>query len=354
MDPRKENFMLTMFLVAAMALGELQNVQVGSGRPVGWPAGMTLHDPLGESLASDAISAMDRRSLSLTFGPHGGADVEDVRAVRMLPGQKHLRVRDVSATLDVAALTVLNPEYPGQVRLRWATLLVPAHTAAAIEQALVGEVVEVLLPGGPLGHERQEGVLLGTGEHRAVAVNNEVHIVDNLPLVFPYGTEKAVTTPTLDLQLEQEGAAKLLTLRYPIRGASVETRYLLELHGNGTVTLTHRAGIYLAEGTAFEEATINIILPQNSNEAVPPLRREQVRLREGDTVWETFGTWDGVPFHQPAANQLVLEGKGILDKWLPAGSALIRRVEDDGHTWTLGTTAFPQTAPGGEAVLVLP
>lgn len=346
--------MLAMLVAAAMALGELQNVQVGSGIQVGWPSGMTLHDPLGESLASDAVSAMDRRSLSLTFGPHGGADVEDVRAVRMLPGQKHLRVGDVSATLDVAALTVLNPEYPGQVRLQWATLLVPAYTAAAIEQALVGEVVEVLLPGGPLGHERVEGVLLGTGDHRAVAVNSEVHIVDNVPLVFPYGTEKALTTPTLELQLEQEGAAKLLTLRYPIRGASLETRYLLELHGNGKVTLTQRAGIYLAEGTGFTEATINIILRHSPNEPVPALRREQVRLREGDIVWETFGAWEGVPFHRPDANQLVLDGKGIFDTWLPAGTAVIRRVDDDGSAWTLGTADFPQTAPGGQVELVLP
>lgn len=348
--------MFALFLVAALTWGELQNVYVGSGIQVRWPSepagSMTLDDPLGRSLAQDAVTADDRVSLTITFGPQGGADVEDVRVVRMLPGQKQLRVHDVSASLDAAALQIVNSEQVGQLRLQSATLLLPGHTAPDILSALVGESVEVMMPGGPLGFDRLEGRLLSAGEPRVVAVGKDLHVLSGEPLVFPGGMEKALSAPTLDVQLEQQGAARQIALRYPMRGASLETRYLLQLQPDGLATLTQRMGIYLARGTNFDEATINFYLREDESGFAPMLRRERVRLRESQTVWETYGVWGDLSVKHPEPHLTVLEG--AVDSWLPAGTVTVQQVNSDGVTWTRGTTNLEQTAPGAPVVLMFP
>ena len=345
--------MFTMAVVAALTLGELQGVQVGDGMRVRRIEDITLRDPLGQSLAQETTSAEDRVSLTLTFGPTGGVDVVDVRAVKMLPGQKHLRVTDVSAALDVASLVVVDPENPGRVQLVWSSLLMPSDSTESFEASLVGERVEVLSPGGPFGYDRLEGILLGTGERRMLAVGDDVHVLGDATLIVPGGMTSAVRSPTLDLQLAQSGAAQQLALGYYTRGASYETRYTLDLHDDGTASLEQRVGVYLAEGTAFPEAEIEIVFAERNDTGAPAvLGGKKMRLVEGETVWRSIGSWQGLSIHQ-TEDSYTIDGAGILDSWLPPGRVLIRHTADDGLSWTVGSAPLSLTAPGAEIVLPL-
>lgn len=342
--------MLTMALVAVMALGDLQNVVIGTPRG---GAELALHDPLHDRLAQESSTAADRLSLTITFGPNGGADVEDVRAVKMLPGQKFLRVRDVSAALDTASLAVSDPAQPGRLQLAWASLLLPPPSSAALEASLIGETVEVLTPGGPLGYERSEGVLMSSGERRVLAVGDELHLPGDATLVVPLAGEQVVSTPTLELRLNQEGAAEQIALRYFMRGAHHETRYILALNSNGTATLEQRLGVYLEEGTAYPRATVKIVLVESTEFGAPShVVSYDTALSEGNWAWTTGGVWKLRV--QRSERALVLEAGDVNDTWLPAGPVLIRQVEQDGTAWTLGTAPFPQTAPHTNIEIALP